>query len=196
MKRLLMFAGMALALASCRNLPDFNELTYKAIVVTNHDANADFADYQTYYLPGEIRQISDNPNDTLLSNVLAAPILAAVDQNMQDRGYTKTTSILSADIGLDIVVIKVTNVTTLYPGYWWGYWGWYPYYPYSYTYTYSTGSMVMDMLDLKNIPPGGNKVNVLWTNFSSGVLGVSSTSKLAVDAVNQGFKQSEYISAN
>jgi hypothetical protein len=56
--------------------------------------------------------------------------------------------------------------------------------------------MVVDMLDLKNIPAGSNKVDVLWTNFSSGVLGVSSSSKLAVDAVNQGFKQSDYISAN
>jgi hypothetical protein len=124
MKRILLFSGIALALASCRNLPDFNELTYKAIVVTNHDGSADFTGYQTYYLPGQIRQIADNPNDSILDNTVAAPILSAIDQNMQDRGYTKTANILSADIGFDIVVIKVTNVSTIYPGYWWGYGGW------------------------------------------------------------------------
>jgi hypothetical protein len=88
----------------------------------------------------------------------------------------------------------------MYPGYWWGYYGWYypyyPYYPYSYSYSYSTGSLVMDLVDVKNVPPGQERARVLWTNFSNGVLGVSSTTALAVDAVNQAFAQSLYINAN
>ena len=47
---------------------------------------------------------------------------------------------------------------------------------------------------LKNANVVAGKVNVMWTNFDNGVLGVSSsTTSLAVNAINQAFTQSPYI---
>ena len=199
MKRILFFATV-MSLASCRNLPDFDDLTYKAIVVTNHDANAKWSTYHTYYLPSNIASIGDDPLDSLMDNATAQPILNSIDQNMQARGYVKELNPLMADLSLTVIAIKVTNVEYMYSGWWYGYYGWYypyyPYYPYSYTYTYTTGSMVIDMMDVKNVQPGDTKANVIWTNFDNGVLEFTTGTVLAVDAVNQAFKQSTYIQTN
>ncbi|MFI5218223.1 MAG: DUF4136 domain-containing protein [Bacteroidia bacterium] len=207
MKKILIVLTVAATFVSCRNLPDFEDLTLKPIVVTNHDAEANFSNYQTYYLPPFIDKIADDANDSTVSSSLAQPILDAIDNNMQSRGYTKVTDKNLADIGIGVVTITVTTTEVYYPGYWWGYGGYYggyggyypyyPYYPYSYTYTYTTGSMVVELIDLKNIDLVNNRVDILWTNFSNGVLGQGvSSSVLAVDAVNQAFKQSPYITTN
>src|SRR5262245_58517066 len=184
MKKILLFGFVLVAFSSCRNLPDFDELSYKAIVVTNHDSAANFASYQSYFLPGSIGSIGDDPDDTILDNGVALPILNAIDANMQARGYVKENNPLLDDLALNVVTIKVTNIATMYPGWWYGWYGWYypyyPYYPYSYTYSYSTGSLVIDIVDVKNVTPGQDRAKVLWTNFSTGVLGVYSTTALAV----------------
>jgi len=201
MKKILLTVAVVSAFVSCRNLPDFDELTYKPIVVTNHNANADFSTYQTYYLSNVMHSIGDDPGDSIVDPSDAAPIINAIANNMNDRGYVRESNPNLADLDINVIAIKVTNVATMYPGYWWGYYGWYypyyPYYPYSYTYTYQTGTLVVDILDIKNVPPGGTKADVLWTNFNNGVLGVSGTStQTAVSAINQAFQQSLYIQAN
>jgi hypothetical protein len=119
---------------------------------------------------------------------------------MNARGYTRESNPALADLDINVLAIKVNHVATMYPGYWWGYYGWYypyyPYYPYSYTYTYQTGTLVIDISTFQ-MCRRRNKSRVLWTNFNNGVLGVSGTStSVAVDAVNQAFRQSEYIQAN
>ncbi len=200
MKRILFpLAVVAILFTACVKQPDYDVLTSKALVVTNHDANAKFTSYQTYYLPDFVGEISDDPLDSILDNVTAAPILETIRNNMNSRGYTETQSSDSADLGIRVVTITVTTVGTYYPGYWWGYGGYYPYYPYypySYTYSYTTGSMIIELIDLKNANDVTGKANVVWTSFSNGVLGTTSTSKLATDAINQSFKQSPYIQAN
>ena len=197
MKKYLLLSLTIAAFSSCRNLPDFDDLSYRAVVVTNHDSAADWSDYHTYFLPPSIGSIGDDPDDTILDIGVAQPILNAIEANMNARGYDREMNPALADLAINVVTIKVTNVATMYPGYWYGYYGWYypyyPYYPYSYTYSYSTGSLVMDIVDVKNVPPGQERARVLWTNFSTGVLGVSTTATLAIDAVNQAFKQSPYL---
>jgi len=200
MKRILFpLFVVAVVFTSCYKQPDYDVLTDKAIVVTNHDASAVFASYQTYYLPDFVGEISDDVSDSILDAAVAQPILESIRSNMNSRGYTEVTNSDSADLGIRVVTITVTTVGTYYPGYWWGYGGYYPYYPYypySYTYSYSTGSMIIELIDLENANDVTGKANVVWTSFSNGVLGNTSTSKLAVDAVNQSFKQSPFIQAN
>lgn len=200
MKRILFpLAVVTLLFTGCYKQPDYDALTSKAIVVTNHDASAVFSSYQTYYLPPFVGEIADDIGDSILDANTAAPILEAIRTNMNSRGYTEIMNSDSADIGIRVVTITVTTTGTYYPGYWWGYGGYYPYYPYypySYTYSYSTGSMIIEFIDILNANDVSGKANVVWTSFSNGVLGNTSTSKLAVDAVNQSFKQSPFIQAN
>src|SRR5688572_14713839 len=105
MKKLLWIFLVAATFSSCRNLPDFDDLSYKAIVVTNHDSSADFSDYHTYFLPPTIGTIGDDPNDTILDNGVAQPLLNAIDANMQDRGYVKEMNPALADLAINVVTI-------------------------------------------------------------------------------------------
>jgi hypothetical protein len=200
MKKFLILFAVIAAFTSCRKQPDYDTLTYKPIVVTNHDPEAVWGTYNKYYLPGFVGEIGDDPLDSILDAGKSAPILEAIRTNMNARGYKETLIQDSADIGVSVVTITVTTVGTYYPGYWWGYGGYYPYYPYypySYTYSYSTGTLIMDFIDLKNADASTGKTQALWTSFCNGVLGVSaSDAALAIDAVNQSFVQSPYIQAN
>ena len=84
----------------------------------------------------------------------------------------------------------------LYPGYWGGNWGGGWYYPYPITYSYSTGSLLADMINLKNAPEGQKeKLTVVWNAYISGLLGGSGSLNVnrTTTAINQAFTQSPYL---
>ena len=83
-----------------------------------------------------------------------------------------------------------------YPGYWGGNWGGGWYYPYPITYSYSTGSLLADMINLKNAPEGQKeKLTVVWNAYISGLLGGSGSLNVnrTTTAINQAFTQSPYL---
>ena len=214
MKKILLIVSLVSVFISCRKYPDFDELTYKPVVVTNHDAGIDFNDYKTYFMSDSLTQIGDDRNDSIADPSLGGPITDAIEQNMNSRGFVRVTSPTLADLAINSAVIKITTTVQTYPpGYWWGYpgyggcyygyCGYYPYYDYyyggyyTYSYTYSTGSLIIEVVDLKNVDTTANRLNVVWTNFNTGVLGVTGTSVgNAVSSVNQAFAQSEYFKTN
>jgi hypothetical protein len=214
MKKLFVIASLFCVFVSCRKYPDFDELTYKPIVVTNHDAAIDFNNYKTFFLSDSMTQIGDDRNDSVAPPSIGDPINSAIVTNMESRGFVRVASPALADIGINTAVIKITTTVQTYPpGYWWGYpgyggcyygyCGYYPYYDYyyggyyTYSYTYSTGSVLVEMVDLKYIDTVANRLNVVWTNFNTGVLG-STTQNIsgAVSSVNQAFTQSTYLKTN
>ena len=54
MKKMLFLACMALTLAACEKDPDMNQLDADLVVYTDHDNNAAFDGYKTYFLPDSI----------------------------------------------------------------------------------------------------------------------------------------------
>jgi hypothetical protein len=61
---------------------------------------------------------------------------------------------------------------------------------------YQTGSLIVEIVDLKNITKPGDMLDVLWTNWNGGALGSTSTNlENALNSINQAFIQSPYISA-
>ena len=50
MKKMLFLACMALTLAACEKDPDMNQLDADLVVYTDHDNNAAFDGYKTYFL--------------------------------------------------------------------------------------------------------------------------------------------------
>ena len=71
--------------------------------------------------------------------------------------------------------------------------GWY--YPYAVTYSYSTNSFLTEMVNLKAEQGESKKLPVVWTSyltgFDTGSKAINRT--LAVEAVNQSFAQSPYL---
>lgn len=122
---------------------------------------------------------------------------------MEARGYTFVpNNHTHPDLGLGLTAVKNLNIGVIYPGWWWGYWGgcywgycgyppYYPWYPVFYSIT--TGTLVLDMIDVKNAGTDG-KLNVPWGSVMSGGLGYTDNDfALLIDAINQSFAQSPYI---
>jgi len=216
MKKILFAAVVVLAFASCRKYPDFNDLSYKQIVATNHDASVNFGNYETYYMSDDVTLIGDDPLDTIADAAISTPVIQAIAKNMADRGYTRVSLPDNADLGINTAVITVTTTVVSYPpSYWWGYPGyggcyygycggyypWYGYgygYGYGYSYSYKTGSLMIQMADLKNVDDVNHKINIVWTNFNTGVLndgtgGTTANVNAGVNAINQAFTQSTYL---
>src|SRR5678809_83569 len=162
MKRLLFPICMLMIIAQegCLKSPDFEQLSSNFVVTTKTDSSKNFALYQTYYISDTIAYHSDNPNDSIRHDASSKKLVDAVKQNMNARGYTFVSKGSKPDLGINMGVLKNTTVGVVYGG-WWDYWyGWwdpwywgayYPYYyPWAYAYAITTGSVIVDMIDLKS----------------------------------------------
>lgn len=210
MKKLFFLFSAVLAFAACEKEADMDKLDNRYLVYTNHDPQTDFRASGTYYLPDSILLIGDKEKAEYWKDEHAQEILRAYVENMDRRGFARTTRREEAGLGLQVSYVKSTYYFTdygspewwwNYPGYWnvpyWGNWGgWY--YPYAVSYTYSTGAFITELLNLR-APQGANQqLPVVWTSYMSGLLSGSSSvnTRLAVQAVNQSFAQSDYLSAH
>jgi len=206
MKRFSALLLLSVALmTACRKEPDLSDLSLNFVVQTDRDPGAQFNSYSTFYISDTIAYLSANKNDSILVDENAKTLVATIKSNMEARGYTFVERDEDPDLGINTIAIKDITVGIVYPGYWWGYpgywdpwyWGWYYpyYYPWATAYSVTTGSVIVELIDLKNADEN-QKLNVAWTANLNGALGSTSTNvQLAVDGINQAFTQSPYLSA-
>lgn len=208
MKKLIPILLAVFALASCEKDPDMGKLDDKYLVYTNYDKQADFH-VPTFYLADQILVIGNSKEPEYLEGQAAQDILAAYTENMEARGYTPAATKDEADLGIQVSYIESTYYFTSYsqpewwwgypgywgPSYWGGYWGSGWYYPYAVTYSYSTNSFITEMVDLNAEQGEDKKLPVVWTSYLTGFeTGSNALNRtLAVEAVNQSFVQSPYL---
>ena len=192
-------------ISGCRKSVDFDDLSYNFFVSTNLDQAANFGSYKTFFISDTVINIGGIGKDSLLTGPNAIQLVKVVKDNLIARGYTFAPRTGNPDLGLIMSVIKDINVVvSYYPGWWGGYYGgcyWYYYcygyyYPWSTVYTYTTGTVILNMYDLKNAPVD-HQFKGIWNVTGLGALGSTSTNiQLGVDALNQGFEQSPYVKTN
>jgi hypothetical protein len=193
-------------LSSCRKTPDFDELSYNFTVSTSLDQAADFGSYGTYFISDTVKYIGGVGSDSILVGAEADLLTQVVKDNMTANGYTFADRDDRPDLGITLTAIKDLNVVVSgYPGWWDPYYGgcyWYYYcygyyYPWTAVYTYTTGTVFLNMYDLKNAD-ASQQLRALWNITALGALGSSTTGnfQLGADALNQGFQQSPYLKAN
>ncbi|MBL0342769.1 MAG: DUF4136 domain-containing protein [Bacteroidetes bacterium] len=97
-------------------------------------------------------------------------------------------------------MLEVTS-TTYYYDYWDYYYGWYYgpgyggwYYPYPVTSSYTTGTLILNMVDNKN-PNPSNKGKIVWVGLVNGLLEGSSADYInrINKTIDQSFAQSTYL---
>lgn len=210
MKKLIPILLAVFAFAACEKEPDLGKLDNEYLVFTNYDKGADFKAFSTYYIPDSILIIGDKEKAEYWKGDNAEEILNAYISNMNAKGYVQVSDRESADLGIQVSYIASTYYFTTYdspywwnyyPGYWasgyWGNWGgWY--YPYSITYSYSTGSVLAEIVNLEAKQGEKEKLPVIWNSYVSGLLSYSGKISIprTVSAINQAFAQSPYLQAN
>jgi Domain of unknown function (DUF4136) len=202
---------VALGSTGCLAYPDADERLDDEIIYSRHKPEADFGSYKTFSISTEVIVFSEDDGDLErepLDDASAKQLIDTTVENLKARGYEQVGKDESPDLGVTISVLKGT-VTAYYSNYWGYYWGYpyyYYYYPYYTSYSYDTGTVVVDTVDLKNAPPPApdagppdsgaiaGELNVLWTGLVYGVAESKSVNlQDATRGIDQAFKQSPYF---
>ncbi|MEJ0104173.1 MAG: DUF4136 domain-containing protein [Bacteroidota bacterium] len=173
-------------------------------MITKYDTTADFSAFSTFAVRDTIAITTENPKDSVWYDSKAQSIISEVVNQMQAAGYTRVpVENKSADLAIQVSAIRNVNVYVT-PGYWWGWSGYadpcywnncYPYYyPYWYGYAVKTGTIMVEIADLKNAPKT-RKLNILWSGIGSGQIGDSKSFIVdqCIKSVNQAFTQSPFF---
>lgn len=198
-------------LSSCQKDHELDKLDADYRVVTDYDPDANFASFQSYYLPDSVLFVGTNDRAEYLDSLQAKPILDAYHRNMKKRGYLRAACKEEADLGLQVTYIADTYHFVGYtasPYWWWGYadywspfywgnwgnWG-YWYYPHPVSFTVSTGALLTEMVNLKAPQGLYERLPVVWQSYLTGLLHGSNAVNvlLAARGVEQSFEQSPYI---
>lgn len=175
------------------------------LVLTNHVDTFDFEEQQTYFLFDTVVQIGED--DALIPVKHNDQIIDRIEENMNARGYVRLENINEveeADLLIAATAWTATTVGYIYD--WGGYWGWgwpgygwgYPGYGWGYTYSYTFGTVMMEM----SYPAGANVeeqyIPVVWHGIVNGLIDGSDASvRQRIDeTIDQAFEQSEYILSN
>ncbi len=182
------------------------------VAVTFRNKNVNFQNYSTFAMPDSIVRVgsqSGTPNTTY-----DKLILNQVVSQMETYGYTRVTA--GPNVIPDVVVL--VNITSsdnyVYdPGYFWGSWGWWGgwgynpgygpgwgYYPPYYggtVYSFTTGSIIVTMLDAKSNDPNKQEITAAWAGTLNGYAESSSTLPSRItNGINELFQQSPYLKVN
>lgn len=208
---------IALGLAGCQKDPSTSDLRDEYLVYTAYDTKAEFNQIDTYYIPDSILLIGSNVVDSQGNNTSkywsdddALSLVNTVVAALSERGFERITTVdrSEADAGLQLSYVEQTSYYAGYNDpYWWGYYpyywapsywgswwgGWY--YPFVTYYSYTTGSLLIEMVDLEESGRADNKLPVLWNAFLSGLLRGEGRIDInaSVEAINQAFAQSPYL---
>jgi len=176
-------------------------------VITLYDNSADF-NKPTYAMPDTVVHFVEAGEEDNVDRSKDALILSTIANNMTRLGYERVPVDTSADAPDFVILVGVTVTdnygTAYYPGYgyWggWGWWGGYPGWGYpggSVTYSYTTGTIFMTMIDPEKHNSGSQTFGAVWLARINGVVSSSlNTSTRITQRINDAFNQSPYLGAN
>ncbi len=192
------------------------------IVMTQYDVAFDFASNKNYFMPDTIYHVVAEGEKDDVDRSYDDAVLDRIATHMNAAGYTRFESdVIPDSVLVDSANVAITVVVTSseYSGIGYipgggGYWGWYPgwgwgggYYPgypwypgygwgYPYTYSYSTGSLFIEMIEEDEIIHTDEIIPIAWQATINGLLsGSAENTKSRVDrAIDQCFEQSPYLS--
>jgi len=200
-KLILFLLGAGLFLASCTKYPPSSERLLEDLVIyTKYDQTVDFTKFTYFYMSDSIAVISDKDSGMKINSSIQA-LTARIALNLTKIGYQRTTDSKTADLYIGVSYVKNVNINVYYPGWYWGYPGYYPpnywgsggyYYPYypAYITSYSTGTILIDMMDVKH-PTADKKIPVRWNAYIRGLLTGDHTISQIEQCIDQAFAQTK-----
>jgi hypothetical protein len=193
----------AIGAAGCGGYSADDEVTFGSAVYTQQAPGTSFAGLKTYYLDPLMEVWEDGTQK--LSQPVPASTVTTIDAQMQRYGYAAVTTppvgnaAPNADLGMRLVFLQSTFTYYVSSGYCSVYWSYYACYPgYAYSGSYSTGTVLMMMLDTRPPSQGGTvppASNVKWVSALYAVLRGSSleNAPLLNNAIIRAYDQSPYL---
>ncbi len=223
MKRIIFMAFILGCVTACHKEPSLSQYDGEFMVYTAHSPEiSDFSVYKTFTVADSLLYMDGNKG-TMNRNSWDQNVLKQYISSMESLGYTyvDTGKLDSdqtqdapegdADLGIQVSYVVTTDYFTThvpydpywwygYPGYWnpgyWGNWGsWY--YSYPVTYSYSTQSLLTEMVDLTAEQGDDKQLPVVWNSYIEGNIGNSRNDMARFSrGIAQSFAQSEYLDRN
>jgi len=141
-----------------------------------------------------------------ITHIYDSAVIEDIARHMNDLGYVRVTKdeASTADLALLVGAISSNNwvAYSWYPWYpYYGYppyWGWgiyYPYYPTTSIVNYPTGTLMMELVSLKDADREQQRTPSIWTGTVSGLLaqGDVDTVTRVDNTIDQAFAQSAYL---
>lgn len=181
------------------------------LTATNYDPGYDFENQKYFWMADTVRYITNVEDDEIDPDDESA-LLQKVESKLEELNY-KRVEISSPDSAEFVITVSVLSTQSsgigwvpgppCYPG-WWGCWpGYYPpWWGGYYSYSYSTGSVIIDWYDPQVDPVLQNSEEeqpIHWTAAFNGLISSSKENNIARinAAIDQAFKQSEdYLGSN
>lgn len=207
MKKILLIPAVIILAVACHKEP-YTDSDNEYLVYTSPGKQITFTSFQTFDLADSLLIIGQSNKPVYSQSDNALALIQAVRTNMEKRGFIYTPDNPDADLGIQMTyVIKTERYVQYYrdpywwldyPGYWSpGFWGNYTgfYYPYPVTYTFSTNSLMIDMVNL-TVPRTGNEaLEVVWSAYIGGPASTSTDYDVnrMKASIDQAFVQSPYL---
>jgi len=190
------------------------------VIFSAFDPSANFENYTKYVIVdtiGKVDLTNSNPNDTIVGEPFRTIILNQIDINLLSFGYTKVSTVDSADVLINVNALinpsgeLVSQYSFVdddgeYEAAWWqsqyyygapDYWGISatPLYQYQIPtyFTANSGTLIIEMLDLGSLDTVNQKIFVPWFGGIRSVLTGNNIETRLVSAINQCFHQSQYL---
>ena len=207
MKKILLIPAVIIFAVACHKEP-YTDSDNEYLVYTSPGKQTTFTSFQTFDLADSLLIIGQSNKPVYSQSDNALALIQAVRTNMEKRGFIYTPDNPDADLGIQMTyVIKTERYVQYYrdpywwldyPGYWSpGFWGNYTgfYYPYPVTYTFSTNSLMIDMVN-PTVPKTGNEaLEVVWSAYIGGPASTSTDYDVnrMKASIDQAFVQSPYL---
>lgn len=205
---------IVLLMASC--FPEYDAtLEEMDLAITRVSDDQSFEEYHTFYMYDTVMYVLEDEEDLEdIDRTHDAQIISETRQHLLDLGWTEITDTTDLKDNADVAIMLSALAVDVYfyYTYWWDYWYWwdwyfwypgypiYPVYPSYPSYGYSVGTVMVDMLDLKNFDSAQKnaekpKIDVIWSGAVNGILSGSdaSISQRLTKQMNQVFIQSPYL---
>ncbi|HWE22962.1 MAG TPA: DUF4136 domain-containing protein [Myxococcales bacterium] len=186
----------AIAAAGCGGFGAPNEVVFGSVAATQPAPGASFTALRTYYLDPTLEVWKDGQQQP--SVPVPSAVGSVIDGRMAAYGYTKVTAspppnaAPNSDVGMRLALLTSTYSYYYQGGYcsiWWAYYACWP--GWAYAGSYTTGTVLMMMIDTKNTPSHG----VQWAAGMYGVLYGSTIQNVGRlnEVINRAFDQSTYL---
>lgn len=174
-----------------------------SLVVTDYAPEFDFGTQMTYYMPDTVYLETNVENpDAERIREFQELILETLEANMATRDYQRidTAGAQKPDMVLSVSALAINNSGVSWvPSPCWSWWCWY--YPgwYPVGYSYSTGTVIIQMGRTDGVVNfEDDEVNLVWFAALDGLMSSNVNNNRAgvENGINQAFEQSPYLKSN